>query len=79
MRTRAATAIGGFRASLWRDIDKQTRCLTVREAVYKGMFNCPKIAAGHRQIPLSYAAIGLIRDWKAGVERAEPEVLVFST
>ena len=70
---------GELFALRWRDIDEQTRCLTVREAVYEGMFNTPKTAAGHRQIPLADAALGLLRDWKAGVKRTDPEALVFST
>jgi integrase len=70
---------GELFALRWRDIDDQARCLTVREAVYEGTFSSPKTAAGTRQIPLSDAAMGLLRDWKARVTRTDPESLVFAT
>ena len=39
----------------------------------------PKTEAGARQIPLSDTALTLIAEWKAHVENAEPDALVFST
>lgn len=39
----------------WKDIDEQTRVLTVREAVYDGTFSTPKTEAGRRRIPMSEA------------------------
>ena len=44
---------GEIFALRWRDIDEQSRLLTVREAVYNGVFATPKTEAGARQIPLS--------------------------
>ena len=54
--------------------------LTVREAVYDGMFGTPKTEAGVRQIPLSTTR----REAGQGMEGArrstrEPDALVFST
>jgi integrase len=62
-----------------RDVDEQNRSLTVSEAVYEGAFSTPKTAAGHRQIPLSAAAMQLILDWRARVTRTQPDALLFAT
>jgi integrase len=70
---------GELFALRWRDLDEQSQCLIVREAVYEGRFITPKTAAGVRRIPLSGAAIKLIVDWRARVKRREPEALMFST
>jgi integrase len=70
---------GELFALRWRDIDEASRVLTVREAVYDGMFDTPKTEAGLRQIPLSEAAQGFIREWKQRGGRLEPDALVFST
>ena len=70
---------GELFALRWKDIDEQARLLTVREAVYDGVFGTPKTEAGSRQIPLSDTALTLIAEWKAHVEDAEPDALVFST
>jgi integrase len=70
---------GELFALRWKDIDEQTRLLTVREAVYDGIFATPKTEAGTRQIPLSDSALTLIAEWKAHIESAEEETLVFST
>src|SRR5262249_8908871 len=48
---------GELFALRWRDIDEQARLLTVREAVYDGVFSTPKTDAGVRQIPLSGASL----------------------
>ena len=84
-RTMAGLAIlsglrrGELFALRWRDVDEQARLLTVREAVYDGVFATPKTEAGSRQIPLSDAALKLIADWKAHVGSIEPHALVFAT
>ena len=84
-RTMAGLAIlsglrrGELFALRWRDIDEQTRLLTVREAVYDGVFATPKTEAGSRQIPLSDSALTLIVEWKAHIGDAKPDALVFST
>ena len=52
-----------------------TALLTVREAVYDGVFSTPKTDAGARQIPLSSASQALIQDWKSRVESAAPDRL----
>jgi integrase len=66
---------GELFALRWRDIDEQARLLTVREAVYDGVFATPKTEAGSRQIPLSDAALTLIAEWKAHVGSTEPHAL----
>jgi integrase len=70
---------GELFALRWRDIDEQAWLLTVREAVYDGVFSTPKTEAGARQIPLSSAWLALIQTWKSRVESTEPDLLVFST
>ena len=70
---------GELFALRWRDIDEQSRLLTVREAVYDGVFATPKTEAGARQIPLSDTAVTLMAEWKAYVGNVEPDTLVFST
>jgi integrase len=70
---------GEIFALRWRDIDEQARLLTVREAVYNGVFATPKTEAGARQIPLSDTAVTLMAEWKAHVGNVEPDALVFST
>jgi integrase len=63
----------------WKDIGETARVLTVREAVYEGMFSTPKTEAGARQIPLSVSTLQLIGDWKALVGATNPHALVFAT
>jgi integrase len=70
---------GELFALRWRDIDERRRTLTVREAVYDGMFSTPKTEAGLRQIPLSDAALGFIAEWKQQVGRPDANALVFAT
>lgn len=70
---------GELLALRWRDVDEQARLLTVREAVYDGVFSTPTTEAGARQIPLSSASQALIQEWRSCVERCEPDRLVFST
>ena len=70
---------GELFALRWKDVDLDQRTLTVREAVYEGVFGTPKTQAGLRQVPLSDAAIELIQIWKRRVTPAEPERLVFAT
>ena len=57
------------------DIDEQARLLTVREAVYDGVFSTPKTEAGTRRIPLSDTALTLIAEWKAHVEDVSSQTL----
>lgn len=70
---------GELFALRWCDVDFSQGCLTVRQAVYEGQFDTPKTAAGVRQIPLSDAALQLVKDWRARAKRQEPDALVFST
>jgi integrase len=70
---------GELFALRWQDLDEQSHSLVVRAAVYEGTFSTPKTAAGVRVIPLSAAAVQLMVDWRARVQRTEPESLVFST
>ena len=70
---------GELFALRWKDIDEHRRLLTVREAVYDGIFGAPKTEAGSRQIPLSEAALRLVVEWKAQATNTEPDVLVFAT
>ena len=53
--------------------------LTVREAVYDGVFDSPKTAAGLRQIPLSDAALRFIGEWQERRNTTDALALVFST
>ena len=70
---------GELFALRWKHIDEQARLLSVREAVYDGVFDTPKTEAGSRQIPLSTAARELVLEWKARRQNADPDALVFST
>jgi integrase len=70
---------GELFALRWRNVDEQNQCLTVSEAVYEGAFSTPKTAAGHRQIPLSAAALQLILDWRARAKRTDPDALLLAT
>ena len=76
---RSCRAFDAASCSRWKDIDEQARLLTVREAVYDGVFSTPKTEAGARQIPLSESALTLIAEWKAHVEDVKPDALMFST
>src|SRR6185503_12433648 len=70
---------GELFALRWQDIDQESRVLTVREAVYDGVFDSPKTAAGLRQIPLSDAAVRFIGEWQERRDTADASTLVFST
>jgi integrase len=70
---------GELFALRWADIDNESRCLTVRQAVCEGRFDTPKTEAGVRQIPLSDAALRLVTGWKARAKSLKPDALVFST
>jgi len=70
---------GELFALRWRDIDQESRVLTVREAVYDGVFDSPKTAAGLRQIHLSDAAMRLIGEWTTQRNTVDVSALVFST
>ena len=70
---------GELFALRWRDIDEHARLLTVREAVYDGVFSTPKTEAGTRQIPLSSASLALIQEWRSRVACSESDRLVFCT
>lgn len=63
----------------WRDLDEESRVLTIREAIYDGVFDTPKTEASARQIPLSDAASLLLAQWRARTTTIHPESLVFST
>jgi len=69
---------GELFALRWHDIDEHARVLTVREAVYDGIFATPKTEAGRRQIPLSDLALRDINEWKQQAGVTEPDKLVFS-
>ncbi len=70
---------GELFALRWRDLDDQERVLTVREAVYEGVFSTPKTAAGIRQIPLSDGTVRLLANWRPRATRTDVDALVFST
>lgn len=70
---------GELFALRWKDIDERARLLTVREAIYDGVFSTPKTEAGSRQIPLSDTVLRLVTEWKAHLKNTEPDALVFST
>lgn len=70
---------GELFALRWRDLNAQTQCLTVREAVYEGTFDTPKTAAGLRQIPLSVTAWRLLDDWRPRAHSGDADALVFAT
>ena len=71
---------GELFALRWKDVDEQARLLTVREAVYNGVFDTPKTEAGARQIPLSETALHVDRrSGRHTSRRTEPDALVFST
>jgi integrase len=70
---------GELFALRWQDLDLAERSLTVREAVYEGIFGTPKTEAGLRRVPLSVAATRLIETWQRRVTPVEPEALVFAT
>ena len=70
---------GELFALRWQDIEESERVLTVREAVYDGVFSTPKTEAGLRRVPLSDAALQFIAEWKRQARRTEPAALVFST
>jgi integrase len=70
---------GELFALRWRDIDERAGTLTVREAVYDGIFSTPKTQAGVRQMPLSAVTLGLIGVWKPRAFSTDPEALVFAT
>jgi hypothetical protein len=66
----AQTMVGGavLGAAAWR---------VVRAAA--GRRRAEPVSAGHRQIPLSAAALQLILDWRARVRRTEPDALLFAS
>ena len=70
---------GELFALRWKDVDEPNRCLTVRQAVYEGMFDTPKTEAAVRQIPLAVDAIKLMANWRARTNGTQPHMLVFST
>ena len=70
---------GELFALRWRDLDEESRLLTVREAIYEGVFDTPKTEASARQIPLSDAACLLVAQWMARTKKIHPESLVFCT
>jgi integrase len=69
---------GEIFALRWKDVDEHGQWLTVREAIYDGVFSSPKTEAGRRQIPLSAPALYLIAAWR-GTRTPDPEALVFAT
>ena len=62
-----------------RDIDLAERTLTVREAIYEGVFDTPKTEAGVRRVPLSAAAVQVLEEWQRRQSSTDTEVLVFRT
>ncbi len=69
---------GELFALRWRDLDEESRLLTVREADYDGVFDTPKTEASSRQIPLADAACLLVAQWRARTTTTDPGALVFS-
>jgi integrase len=70
---------GELFALRWSDIDEREGILTVRQAVYEGVFSTPKTEAGTRQIPLGDAALTLLATWRGRARRITPDALVFAT
>jgi integrase len=70
---------GELFALRWRDVDTRASTLTVREAVYDGVFSTPKTEAGMRQMPLSSVARELIEAWKRRAISTDADALVFAT
>jgi integrase len=70
---------GELFAFRWRDFDEGQRCLTVREAVYEGVFDDPKTDASVRPIPLPDVVVQLLRLWWMQSRRKGPDDLIFST
>jgi len=70
---------GELFALRWQDVDLTSRTLTVREAVYEGVFDTPKTQAGRRRVPLSAAAVQVIEAWQRRVRTVRADALVFST
>jgi len=70
---------GELFALRWRDLADADQCLTVREAVYEGVFGTPKTDAGCRRIPLSQTAWMLLDEWKQHAKRTDPDALIFAT
>lgn len=62
----------------WKDLDLAERHLTVREAIYEGIFDTPKTVAGLRRVPLSAGAVQLIEAWQRRVTPIDLEALVFA-
>jgi integrase len=70
---------GELFALRWRDINLAERTVSVREAIYDGVFDTPKTEAGVRRVPLSAAAVSLIEEWQRRARSTPSEALVFST
>lgn len=84
-RTMAGVALltglrrGELFALRWKTVNLVRACLSVQEAVYEGAFGTPKTEAGIRHVPLSDAAVDLLRTWQQRATRTGPEDLLFST
>jgi integrase len=70
---------GELFALRWKDLSDENQCLTVREAVYEGVFGTPKTEAGCRRIPLAPTASLLLAEWKRHSKRTELDALIFAT
>lgn len=70
---------GELFALRWRDVNERAGTLTVREAVYDGVFSTPKTEAGIRQLPLFSVARELIAAWKPRAVNREADARVFAT
>jgi integrase len=70
---------GELFALRWKDIDEDTRTVTVSQAMYNGQISAPKTEAGLRQVPLSNDVWKLLMEWKGKAEDSGPDSLVFST
>jgi integrase len=70
---------GELFALRWCDVNMPEKVLSVREAVYDGMFATPKTDAGRRQIPISETSRRLLEQWQRHTAQNQPDALVFST
>jgi integrase len=70
---------GELFAVRWRDLDRQARCLTIREAVYEGRFDTPKTDAGQRRIPIAEPAWQLLEQWRTRTTSTSDDALIFAT
>ena len=68
--------IGEMLAVRWRDVDFESGCIRVRQAVYEGRFDDPKTRSSRRTVPLGVLGMEILKGRKPEV--CDPESLVFA-